>query len=912
MGEMPLEVVKAGQGCVDGHAMVPPPGETPVDEGVLPFRARIRRRVLDPTLLAGPVAAGALCLFRLHGLIAPLSYWLIVVLVVGAQVVSVVAAALWTEQANKWQLTVYVGLIMGVIGVIAYSTGWGPILSLGFIFGASYALQLSGSQAARPAMAWTVIYMVLGQLAIASGIAPSLIRRPLVHGLAGLGLLGVLLTIALLGRYTSARETVEGDLRKSESRFKALVRNASDIIIVTDRAGMAQYVSPAFERILGISSAQFAAHPASDFMHPSDLERMRVEVSEMNDDLHDPWQTELRLQEAGGSWRWFEATVTRRLDDPDVMGIVANLHDITERRRAEEALREAHERFRSAFENAPIGMGMADLEGKLVRANSAFGKIVGRSAEELCGMNLRDLTHPDDRETTAAEMRRLRTSDSEGYQIEKRYLHSDGHEVWVSASVSCVRDDNGTPLYFIGQSQDITERRAMHEHLAHAAIHDPLTALPNRVLFMDRLHTALNRSQRHGSHVAVIFMDLDRFKLVNDSMGHDGGDQVLRAVALRIQAAVRPSDTVARFGGDEFTILCEDVSDESMAMDLAGRIAASFDQPLEISGSELFVTASLGLALSSYSVEPERLLRDADTAMYRAKEQGRASIELFDERNDIWSIGRLRTGNDLHLALQRDELELHYQPFVDLATNTLVGVEALVRWQHPTRGLLLPAEFIDLAEDIGLIVPMGRWVLYEACRQAAGWRTLRGAAGKDIWRQNVSINVAPRQLASRDFTSQLAMVLDDTHMDPDGVWLEITESTLLQDPDQTITTLRALRDLGVHISIDDFGTGYSSLSYLQQLPVESLKIDQTFVEGLGRHSESSAIVKAVIGLAHSLGLACIAEGVETSTQAQAVTGLGCALAQGYLFGRPMAASQLGVFPADDLSSWDTSVTPTTA
>jgi len=524
----------------------------------------------------------------------------------------------------------------------------------------------------------------------------------------------------------------------------------------------------------------------------------------------------------------------------------------------------------------------------------------------------RDLTHPDDRESTAAEVRRLLSGDSEGFQIEKRNIRADGHEVWISASVSCVRDQSGAPLYLVSQSEDITERRAMHEHLAHAAIHDPLTALPNRVLFMDRLHTALSRSHRNGCHVAVIFMDLDRFKLVNDSLGHEGGDQVLRAVALRIQASVRPSDTVARFGGDEFTILCEDVSDESMAMELATRIAASLDEPLEIGGSELFVTASLGLTLSSYSIEPQRLLRDADTAMYRAKEQGRAGIELFDERNDTWSSGRLRTCNDLHLALQRDELELHYQPIVDLTTTTLVGAEALVRWQHPTRGLLLPAEFIDLAEDIGLIVPLGRWVLHEACRQAACWRKRRGDAGHEVWRQSISINVAPRQLASRDFSSQLAEVLEDTQMDPDGVWLEITESTLLQDPDQTITTLRALRDLGVHLSIDDFGTGYSSLSYLQQLPVECLKIDRTFVNGLGRHPESSAIVKAVIGLADSLGLACIAEGVETPTQAQAVRDLGCVLAQGYLFGRPQAASQLGIFPTDDLSSWDTDVHTTTA
>ena len=888
------------------------PGEPSAEEELPPFRARLKRRILDPTILAGPPVAAALCLFRLVGLIAPLPYWLIVALVLGAQLVSIVAAALWTDRVGRGQLTTYVGFVMVVIGAVAYSTGWGPILSLGFVFGASYAIQLSGSAAARPAMIWTFVYMGIGQAAIATGIAPSLIREPLVHGLAGLGLLGVLLTISLLGRSTSAREIVEAELRHSEGRFKTLVRNASDIIIVTDSSGMLQYVSPAFERILGISAAQYAARSAADLMHPDDLARMKAQAPAREDVVKHGWETELRLQDAEGSWRWFEAMVTNHLDDPEVRGIVANLHDITARKQAEEALREAHERFRSAFENAPIGMAMADLKGQIIRANPAYGQIVGRSTDELRGMSVHNLTHPDDREASAAEMRRLVSGASEGYRIEKRYLHAEGRDLWVSVSVSCVRDDEGSPMYLIGQIEDITERRAIREHLAHAAIHDPLTALPNRLLFMDRLQTALSRSLRHGRYVAVVFMDLDRFKLVNDSLGHDMGDQLLRAVAHRIQESLRPSDTVARFGGDEFTVLCEEVHDETNALELASRIAASLDAPLEAGGSEIFVTASLGVALGTHAVSPEHLLRDADTAMYRAKERGRASIELYDERNDVSSIGRLRTGNDLHLALQRDELELHYQPFVDLHTTTMVSVEALVRWRHPTRGLLLPAEFVDLAEDTGLIAPLGSWVLHEACRQVAHWRRLRGLAGQELWRQGVSINVSPRQLADRRFSSQVAEVLQDTQMDPDGVWLEITESTLLHDPDQTVATLRLLRDQGVHISIDDFGTGYSSLSYLQQLPVECLKIDRTFVDGLGRHAESSAIVKAVIALAESLGLACIAEGIETSAQAHAVKELGCHLAQGYFFGRPLPAHELGGFPTDDLTSWNTDVNAITA
>ncbi len=547
---------------------------------------------------------------------------------------------------------------------------------------------------------------------------------------------------------------------------------------------------------------------------------------------------------------------------------------------------------------------MTSLDGCVIRANPALGEIVGRAPEDLEGINVTDITHSDDRESSSAEMRHLVSSASVGYQIEKRYVHLNGREVWVAVSVSCVCDEQGAPLYLIGQVEDITERRALRENLAYAAIHDPLTGLPNRELFMDRLDGALRRATRARHEVAVIFLDLDRFKLINDSLGHEVGDQVLIAVADRLNAAMRATDTIARFGGDEFTVLCESVNDENDCVEVAQRLVEAMAQPLALQSGEVFVSLSVGIALSSAGTSGADMLRNADVAMYRAKERGPSRIEIYRDDDVQNVVSRLRTSNELHRALERNEMELHYQPFVDLHTETLVGMEALVRWRHPTRGLLLPQEFIPLAEDSGLIVPLGSWIFKEACRQTAAWHDLRSGTDQDNVRLNISVNVSAVQLADPGFSRHVTEALSESGIDPDRVWLEITESTLMRDADEAVVILQGFRHLGLHIEIDDFGTGYSSLSYLQRFPVESLKIDRSFVNDLDRRSDNAAIVRAIIGLGDSLGLPIIAEGVERPGQVTRLKALGCHLAQGFLFGRPLPACALGAFPTDDLASWN--------
>jgi diguanylate cyclase (GGDEF)-like protein/PAS domain S-box-containing protein len=570
---------------------------------------------------------------------------------------------------------------------------------------------------------------------------------------------------------------------------------------------------------------------------------------------------------------------------------------------SEFALAESRARYAGSFEEAPVGIGLASSDGVVLRANKAFGQIVGYPPEELQGRNLSEFTHPDDWADNIRKIRALVAGEIDTYNMEKRYLHAQGHEVWVSVNASCARDWPGGPPYVIAQIEDITERRALREQLAYTAVHDQLTGLPNRRMFMDRLERSLLVAEEAGRHVALMFLDLDRFKLINDGLGHDAGDRLLQRVAQRLQHAIRGNDLVARFGGDEFTVLCE-VVDEEEALEIAGRLQVAMARPLAESDNEQFVSLSIGMSISSSETkEAASLLRQADVAMYRAKDGGPSRIAVYREDDDLETKRSLRTSNELHRALERNEFEMHYQPFVELQTMRMVGLEALVRWNHPTRGLLLPDEFIGLAEDCGLIIPLGNWVMRESCRQAALWCAHRAAANQDPNRLSLSVNVSAQQLADPLFTQLLVETLEDTQFNADTLWLEVTEGMILQDPDASVATLRNIRKLGVHIAIDDFGTGYSSLSYLKQLPVEVLKIDRSFIDHLDDDPDDMAIVRAVMALGDSLGLGVVAEGIERPGQAAELHSLGCLVAQGFLYGRPLPPAEIGSFPADDLAGW---------
>ncbi|MDQ6816479.1 MAG: EAL domain-containing protein, partial [Actinomycetota bacterium] len=435
---------------------------------------------------------------------------------------------------------------------------------------------------------------------------------------------------------------------------------------------------------------------------------------------------------------------------------------------------------------------------------------------------------------------------------------------------------------------DALERHAIEDGIRHRALHDPLSGLPNRVLFLDRLEHALARVGRRAGMAAVLFLDLDHFKLVNDSLGHHVGDELLTATAPRLRQAVRSTDTVARFGGDEFGILLEDITGEHDAIEMAERIASTFTRPFVLAGNEHFVTASVGIAIARGGELAQELIRDADSAMYRAKERGRARYELFDEIMRGRAIARLRVENDLRRALERGELRLDYQPVVSLRDHSIVSVEALVRWEHPERGVIAPGEFIPVAEENGMIEQIGRWVLDRACRQAARWCSLR----PDSAPIGVSVNLSAVQVGKRDLADTVATVLRATGLDPGCLSLEITETVMLRDVEPLADVLRALKAIGVGLALDDFGTAYSSLGYLTHLPLDALKIDRSFVDGLGTERRDTAITEAIIAMSRALSLNVIAEGVETQLQVDELVRLGCQLAQGFHFSRPVPAREI--------------------
>ena len=558
------------------------------------------------------------------------------------------------------------------------------------------------------------------------------------------------------------------------------------------------------------------------------------------------------------------------------------------RKHAEDALVRSQESLAEAQRIAHMGSWELDLSTNEMVWSQELCRLYGYPSDPAPQLHhLADRFHPDDSESVQGLLRSAVCAHS-SFDLDHRIVLPGGVTRWLRSQGRVELDGANVAFRMRGTAQDITEQRLAEEALAHQALHDPLTGLPNRALLLDRLTHALGRLGRTGSSVGLLFMDIDRFKVINDSLGHPAGDRMLLAMAERLKLTLRTSDTLARFGGDEFVILCEDLTDEEHALLLAQRISEVMKAPLGGSDGELVVSLSIGIAMaSSSSVSPESLLRDADAAMYRAKENGRARSAVFAQTMRDTAVGRLDTEVALRRGIANGELELHYQPIVELPNGRLVGTEALVRWRHPTRGLVPPDQFIPIAEETGLIIPLGAWVLREAAGQAQQWHRRAGCSALTM-----AVNLSALQLARHELVDLIGGVLAETGLPAQCLELEITETVLMKDAAAATTMLAALKNLGVRLSIADFGTGYSSLSYLKRFPVDTLKIDRSFTSGLGTDPHDTAIVKAIITLAEALNLSTIAEGVETPLQAQGLIALGCGTAQGYYFGRPATATTI--------------------
>jgi diguanylate cyclase (GGDEF)-like protein/PAS domain S-box-containing protein len=559
-------------------------------------------------------------------------------------------------------------------------------------------------------------------------------------------------------------------------------------------------------------------------------------------------------------------------------------------RQTSNELSEAEERFRRAFDDSHVGMALVSTAGRYQRVNRALCDVTGYPSDELVGKTFGEITHPDDIEADLEALSELVQGERYGYRTEKRYIHAAGHPVWISLNVSPIYEGDGPPAYLLAQVEDISDRKESEERLTRQALHDSLTGLPNRTLFSDRVRMASSRGGVRG--FAIIYLDLDGFKLVNDTLGHAAGDQVLIEVARRLEPLLRVGDTLARLGGDEYALLCEEVGDEEVRS-IADRVIEAMAEPIELQGRAIAQAASIGIALyeaDGSPTEPDQMLGEADLAMYRAKAAGKSRYALFESWMRQGDTDRTALERELRAALERDELTVHYQPEVDLHSGEITGAEALVRWQHPDRGLLEPAQFLFVAESSDLISQIDDFVLRQACFQAARWREEL----PDGDRFSVSVNVSERRLANRGLSGKIAQAIADSRLPASSLCLEIAERAIMDRRAAALSAIPDLEQLGIRLLIDDFGIAISSFGSLKRLPrLNAIKIDASFIAGLGRSREDSAGVAAIVGLSHGLGLTATAEGLEREEQLRELQALHCDRGQGYYFARPQPPAALG-------------------
>jgi diguanylate cyclase (GGDEF)-like protein/PAS domain S-box-containing protein len=697
--------------------------------------------------------------------------------------------------------------------------------------------------------------------------------------------------LVAVARDNSLRKQSEGELRESEERFRATFQQAAVGIAHVAPDGRWLRVNRKLCEIVGYTREELLQRRFQDLTHPDDLARELVLRQRVNAGEIDSYSMEKRYLYRGSEPLWVGVTVSLvRTPAGQPKYFISVIEDISLRKRTEASLH----LLQRAMEASGNGILITDCQqpdNPLVYVNPAFERITGYRADEVLGRNCRFLHGADQNQPGSLLLRQAIANRHEARVVLRNY-RKDGTLFWNELYIAPVRDKDGTVTHYVGVQNDISEQKRAEENLLHMATHDNLTGLPNRNLLQDRICQAIGYAERMQREMAVLFIDIDRFKNINDSLGHAAGDQLIVVMAQRLRAAVRIVDTVARVGGDEFVVILTDLSRESDIAKVLPGLLAAITQPMPVDGHELAVTGSIGISVYPRDGrDVSTLLKNADTAMYRAKDAGRNGYRFYAQEMNADAVDRLRLENDLRNAIKGDELMMVYQPQVDAGSGRIIAAEALLRWRHPRHGLISPAEFIPLAEETGLIVSIGEWVLRRVCAQVRGWRE----AG--LPEVKVAVNLSPRQFRQPNLVEMIRAALADYDLPSDWLELEITEGSLMHNPEEAVLLLDELSRLGFRLAVDDFGTGYSSLAYLKRFPLHVLKIDRSFVVDIETNRDSAAIAAAVIALAHSLELKVVAEGVEQPAQMDYLRGLDCDIAQGYLYGRPMPADEFMILMA---------------
>src|SRR6266498_972559 len=654
--------------------------------------------------------------------------------------------------------------------------------------------------------------------------------------------------LTVIARDATERKRSERALRDSEERLRTLVNNAPIVLFALDRDGVVTHLEGSGLEAAGLSSGEAL--------------RETFEIKRLI----------------------FDVELAPRTDpEGAVTGVIGVATNVTRQRRAERAADQSETRYRLLFEGNLAGVYRTTEDGRILDCNESFAQIFGyRSREEVLSLPAWDFyLTVEDRKASLARLKERKSLTN----YEQCLRRKDGSHVWVLENANLIEGQDGKQGIIVVKVTDTTERKRAEEKVKHLAFHDSLTGLPNRLLFSDRLRVGMVHANRYREKLAVLFLDIDRFKVINDSLGHSIGDELLRRIAERVGGCIRQEDTIARLGGDEFTVLLPGIAKEEDAATIANKILEAVRLPFFIEHRELFITTSIGVTLyPDDGADPETLVRNADTSMYRAKEQGRDNYQLYAPAMNSRALERLSLESRLRQALQNRELVVYYQPLIELATGQIRGAAALLRWQHPELGLVPPGDFISIAEVSGLIVPIGQWVLRTACAQASAWE-------KSGYPLSVAVNLSSRQFQQADLVFQVTEALQQAKLSPASLDLEITESNAMQNAELSISTLWDLKNLGLSLSMDDFGTGYSSLNYLKRFPIDRIKIDQSFVRDVTRDPDDAAIAAAIIAMAHSLKLTAVAEGVETEAQLEFLRAQKCDEMQGYLFSPPVPAAQ---------------------